>query len=63
MRVSSRLTAFETVAFDNPSSEAARPKEPVSTTLAKIAQASKSGKRMRQIPEMMDFHRFAFSLG
>lgn len=43
IRSSSRLTAFETVAFDRPSSAAARPNEPVSTTLANTAQASKSG--------------------
>src|SRR3954470_17090469 len=43
--VSSRLIAFEMVGFDNPSASAVRAKEPSSATLAKIAQASKSGKR------------------
>src|SRR3954454_8246624 len=37
-RASSRLTALETVAFEAPSSVAARENEPVSTTLAKRAQ-------------------------
>ncbi len=46
IRASSRPTAFETVPFDRPSSPAAPPKEPASTTLAKMAQASKSGRRM-----------------
>jgi hypothetical protein len=40
---SSRVTAFETVAFENPSSAAARPKDCRSATFAKMAQASKSG--------------------
>src|SRR3954452_2584382 len=44
-RASSRVTALETVAFEAPSSVAARENEPVSTTLAKMAQASKSGRR------------------
>src|SRR6516165_4851010 len=42
-RPSRRETAFETVAFESSSSEAAAAKEPASATLAKIAQASRSG--------------------
>jgi hypothetical protein len=37
------VTALEIVACDSPNSAAARAKEPVSATLAKIAQASRSG--------------------
>src|SRR3954452_4227957 len=44
-RVSRRLTALETVAFEVPKSAAARANEPVSATLANMAQASKSGRR------------------
>ena len=42
-RASSRVIAFETVPCDSDSSAAARAKEPVSATLAKIAHASRSG--------------------
>src|SRR5919112_5245878 len=44
-RASRRLTALETVAFEVPRSAAARANEPISATLAKMAQASRSGKR------------------
>src|SRR4051812_39915475 len=44
-RASSRLTALETVAFERLRSAAARANEPVSATLAKMAQASRSGRR------------------
>src|SRR3982750_5046040 len=44
-RASSRLTALETVAFERLRSAAVRANDPVSATLAKIAQASKSGRR------------------
>ena len=43
MRRSSRVMALETVACDSDSSAAARANEPASATLAKIAQASRSG--------------------
>src|SRR3982750_4775029 len=44
-RASSRLTALETVAFERLRSAAARANDPVSATLAKMAQASRSGRR------------------
>src|SRR4051794_8523507 len=44
-RASSRLTALETVAFERLRSAAARANDPVSATLANMAQASKSGRR------------------
>jgi len=43
IRSSSLVTALETVVLASPSSSAAALKEPFSATLAKIAQASKSG--------------------
>ncbi len=43
MRASSRVMALDTVACDSPSASAARAKEPASATLAKMAQASRSG--------------------
>ncbi|MCV2216900.1 hypothetical protein [Thauera sp. Sel9] len=43
MRASKREIAFDTVACDKANSAAARAKEPVSATLAKMAHASKSG--------------------
>ena len=43
MRVSSRVMALDTVACDSENSPAVRAKEPVSATLAKMAQASRSG--------------------
>lgn len=61
MRASKRLTAFETVAFYNPSSVAARLNEPVSNTLEKMAHASKSGRRIRHVPETVSFYRFCFT--
>ena len=60
IRVSSRPTAFETVPFERPRSAAAGTNEPVSATLAKMAQASKSGRLMDVDPETMSFHRFYF---
>src|SRR5215210_4590263 len=45
IRASSRPMALETVALDKLRSTAARAKEPVSATLAKTAQASRSGRR------------------
>jgi hypothetical protein len=42
-RCSNRLTAFETVALDSASSREAAANDRNSTTLAKIASASKSG--------------------
>jgi hypothetical protein len=41
---SSRLTAFETVAFDSRSSSPTPTKERVCTTFAKVARPSKSGR-------------------
>ena len=43
-RASSRCIAFDTVGPERPRSAAAAAKEPVSATLAKIAQASRSGR-------------------
>src|SRR5256885_1780795 len=42
-RVSSRVMALEMVGWETPRSAAALAKEPVSATLAKMAQASRSG--------------------
>jgi hypothetical protein len=53
--------AFETVALESFSSEAAAAKERVSTTLAKIASPSKSGSlAMGSDLETMGFHSFYF---
>src|SRR4051812_18190167 len=60
IRVSKRAMAFETVALDRPRSAAALEKEPVSATLAKTAQASRSGRRDITDPETMSFHGFPF---
>src|ERR1700761_3960401 len=62
-RSSSRETAFDTVGFDSASSLAAAANERNSTTLAKIASASKSGSfdilvSPRQIIETMSFDSF-----
>jgi hypothetical protein len=43
VRASRRFSAFETVALESPRSAAAPAKEPLSASLAKMAQASKSG--------------------
>nr|WP_232515004.1 hypothetical protein [Chromobacterium violaceum] len=51
IRASSRVTALDTVAWDSASSAAARAKEPHSATLAKMAQASRSGSRFMCMPE------------
>src|SRR3954470_6755204 len=51
-RASSLLTALETVAFERLRSAAARANDPVSATLAKMAQASRSGRRgMTMLPK------------
>jgi hypothetical protein len=50
---SSREIALDTVAFDSASSSAAAEKLPSSATFAKIAQASKSGRRAMQAPQMV----------
>src|SRR3954447_17554715 len=59
-RASSRLTALETVAFEAPSSAAARENEPDSATLAKMAQASRSGRRVMGIFQNDVFRLFLF---
>jgi len=58
--VSSRGIALDTVSPDRPAATAA--KELVSATLAKIAQASRSGRDMPMPAEVetMTFHRFCF---
>ena len=63
-RASSRVTALETVAFDNASSAAAPAKERNSTTFANTANASKSGsldiRASRAKMETMCFNSFCF---
>jgi hypothetical protein len=65
-RCSSRLTAFETVALDSASSVEAAANDRNSTTLAKIASASKSGSfaigkiHIGSFLETMSFDSFCF---
>ena len=60
-RASIRLTAFETAALEIFSSAAAPAKERTSTTLAKIASPSKSGRLAMGIEsETMSFESFYF---
>src|SRR5690348_2602383 len=61
IRSSKRAIAFDAVAFDRPSSAAARAKEPVSATFANTAQASRSGRCGMEIPETMNFYCFSFA--
>jgi hypothetical protein len=51
---------LETVALDKPSSAAARAKDCRAATLAKIAQASKSGKVVMVDPRNKGFLLFLF---
>jgi hypothetical protein len=62
MRASNRPTVLETEPFGSPRSAAAQPNEPASTTVAKTAQASKSGHLADSILETMSFHCFYFLL-
>jgi hypothetical protein len=57
---STRLTAFETVAFDSLSSAAAAANERISATFAKIAKPSRSGSVDISISETIDFDNFYF---
>jgi hypothetical protein len=57
---STRLTAFETVAFESLSSAAAAANERISATLAKIAKPSRSGSFDMSNPETIDFDNFYF---
>jgi hypothetical protein len=55
---SNRLTALDTVAFDNRNSAAARAKDCICRTFAKIARPSKSGSFDMAQSETMSFDRF-----
>src|SRR5258708_34274605 len=61
-RVSTRLTASETVALESFSATAAAANERISATLAKIARPSKSGRLAISKPETISFHSFYFQL-
>jgi hypothetical protein len=50
--------AFDTVGLESCNSLAARANEPVSATLAKIAQASKSGNLIVQFRASISFYHF-----